>query len=261
GSGNSLAYPFDIGPVSITSSNAGDQYYYFYYDIEIMPYATYIYRNICDGDSITIGNNVYNSPGEYTDLFTANNSCDSVVFTIIEFYQSPPLFIQTTPNPAEICLGEMVLLEGSAGFSYYWWDIFVFNIPISTGLTGSSLMDDPIVDTWYLLSAKDSNDCVVKEDIWVYVDSCISGLNEELISNINIYPNPSAGLFTVEFKRIKENNSTIRIVNSIGDMIFLKELKIGERSKQINLSTFSKGVYFIELQTDDGVSNKKLILR
>ncbi|MDG2264168.1 MAG: hypothetical protein P8L19_03850, partial [Flavobacteriales bacterium] len=160
GNGNSLAYPFNAGTVSITSSNAGDQYYYFFYDIEFMPFSTYNEVNICIGDSVTVGGNVYDTPGQYLDNFTANNSCDSVVFTVLDFYQSPPLFIQTSPDPPEICIGETVFLEGSAGFSYYWWD---------NGSTGNSLLVVPLEDTWYLLSAKDSNDCVVKEDIWVFV--------------------------------------------------------------------------------------------
>jgi len=60
-----------------------------------------------------------------------------------------------------------VFFEGSAGFSYYWWD---------NGSTGNSLLAVPLEDTLYLLSAKISNDCVVKEDIWVFVDSCITGI-------------------------------------------------------------------------------------
>jgi len=38
---------------------------------------------ICDGDSVTIGNNVYNTDGNYTDIFTAVNGCDSIVNTDI----------------------------------------------------------------------------------------------------------------------------------------------------------------------------------
>ena len=248
----SIPYPFDLGSISITGSNAGSQYYYYYYDIEIMPYANFEKVYLCDGDSVVVAGNIYSTPGMYIDTLSASNLCDSVLYTTLDIYQSPSLFIESNPDPPEICLGETILLEGSTGFTYYWWD---------NGSTGSSLIDDPTEDTWYLLSAKDSNDCVVKEDIWVYVDSCVSGLNEELFSNINIYPNPSDGFFTVEFRNAKENNPAIRIVNSIGDMIFFEKLKNGEISKYINISTFSKGIYFIELQTDDGVINKKLILR
>jgi hypothetical protein len=112
-----------------------------------------------------------------------------------------------------------------------------------------------------MLSAQDSNGCISREDIWVYVDSCISGINNPILSSISIYPNPSIGLFTVEFKRVTENNSNISIVNSIGNVVFSEELKIGESLRKINLSDFSKGIYFIELQTELGVYKKKIILQ
>ena len=111
-----------------------------------------------------------------------------------------------------------------------------------------------------MLSAEDSNGCISREDIWVYVDSCITGLNKESLSNINIYPNPSTGIFTVEFKKVKENNSNISIVHSIGNVVFSEELKIGNSFRKINLSDFSKGIYLIELQTELGVYKKKIIL-
>ena len=36
---------------------------------------------------------------------------------------------------------------------------------------------------------------------------------------------------------------------------------IGEYTKQINLEENAKGIYFLEIETNDGVVNKKLILQ
>jgi hypothetical protein len=36
---------------------------------------------------------------------------------------------------------------------------------------------------------------------------------------------------------------------------------IGEYTKQINLHENAKGIYFLEIETNDGVVNKKLILQ
>jgi len=36
---------------------------------------------------------------------------------------------------------------------------------------------------------------------------------------------------------------------------------IGEYTKQINLNENAKGIYFLEIETNDGVVNKKLILQ
>ena len=36
---------------------------------------------------------------------------------------------------------------------------------------------------------------------------------------------------------------------------------IGEYTKQLNLEENAKGIYFLEIETNDGVVNKKLILQ
>jgi hypothetical protein len=50
-------------------------------------------------------------------------------------------------------------------------------------MTGQIIYDNPTTDTWYMVEAVDANGCIVKEDINVYVDSCITGVNEIYESN------------------------------------------------------------------------------
>ena len=237
-----FAYPFISGPVSVTSSVAGDQYYYFYYDIEFMPFSNYNEVNLCSGDSLLVGSNVYSTAGQYTDVLVANNFCDSIVVTVLEFYQSPQLSITSSPSPAEICLGETILLEGSAGFTYYWWD---------NDSIGSILTDAPTQDTWYLLSAKDSNDCVVKKDIWVLVDSCITGLDDLGFEGreLQIYPNPASEQLTIDFTA---NATSIKVYNMLGELIVEQKITNIQSSVKLELYNWKSGVYSIKLRRKDG---------
>ena len=52
-------------------------------------------------------------------------------------------------------------------------------------------------------------------------------------------------------------------VNLIGEIIFSENLENfeGEYTHSFNLSEYSKGVYLLELDTDNGIVNKKLILQ
>jgi hypothetical protein len=238
-----FAYPFISGPVSVTSSVAGNQYYYFYYDIEFMPFSNYNEVNLCSGDSLIIGSNVYSTAGQYTDVLVANNFCDSIVVTELEFYQSPQLNITSSPSPAEICLGETILLEGSVGFSYYWWD---------NGSTGSILTDVPTENTWYLLSAKDSNDCVVKKDIWVFVDSCITGFEnlgfEE--GELQIYPNPASDKLTIDFTG---SATSIKVYNMVGELVIEKHITKGQNSVQLFVKEWKGAMYSLQLYRENGI--------
>jgi len=60
-----------------------------------------------------------------------------------------------------------------------------------------------------------------------------------------------------------QQNLKVRILNVIGEVIASEDLQqfIGEYTKQIDLTNNAKGIYFLEIETDNGVINKKLILQ
>jgi hypothetical protein len=53
------------------------------------------------------------------------------------------------------------------------------------------------------------------------------------------------------------------VLNVIGEEIIQDNLEqfFGEYTKQINLTKNAKGIYFLEIETNKGVINKKLILQ
>jgi hypothetical protein len=83
------------------------------------------------------------------------------------------------------------------------------------------------------------------------------------ISNLDVYPNPSKDIFNISFNSDRLQNLNIRVINILGNIIFNEEREsfIGEYIKQIDLDRYGKGMYFLEIETDDGVVNKKLMLQ
>jgi hypothetical protein len=83
------------------------------------------------------------------------------------------------------------------------------------------------------------------------------------INNFVTFPNPSKDIFNVSFTSVAKQDLRIRILNVIGEELIndKKQEFIGEYTKQINLSAYTKGVYFLEITTNNGVVNKKLILQ
>jgi hypothetical protein len=83
------------------------------------------------------------------------------------------------------------------------------------------------------------------------------------INNLDVYPNPSRDIFNVTFTSEDVQDLRVRILNVIGEELINEELQqfIGEYTKKIDLSNNAKGIYFLEIQTNEGVINKKLILQ
>ena len=86
---------------------------------------------------------------------------------------------------------------------------------------------------------------------------------EATINNLAVYPNPSRDIFNVSFHIRDLQDLRVRILNVIGEELINENLEqfIGEYTKQINLSNNAKGIYFLEIETNDGMINKKLILQ
>ena len=53
------------------------------------------------------------------------------------------------------------------------------------------------------------------------------------------------------------------MLNVIGEEVVIEELQhfVGEYVKSIDLNQYTKGIYFLEITTDQGIINKKLILQ
>jgi len=83
------------------------------------------------------------------------------------------------------------------------------------------------------------------------------------IANLAIYPNPSRDVFNISFTSETVQDLRIRILNVIGEELMTDDLQqfIGEYTKQITLHENAKGIYFLEIETNEGVVNKKLILQ
>jgi hypothetical protein len=83
------------------------------------------------------------------------------------------------------------------------------------------------------------------------------------IANLAIYPNPSRDLFNISFTSEYIQDLKVRVLNAIGKEIIQYKLEqfIGEYTKKIDLTKNAKGIYFLEIETNDGVINKKLILQ
>ena len=83
------------------------------------------------------------------------------------------------------------------------------------------------------------------------------------LNSLEIYPNPSRGVFNITFNSEEVQRMTVMVVNMIGEEIFTKELTefVGQYTQVIDMNTDPKGVYFLEITTSTGGVNKKIVLQ
>ncbi|MES2678394.1 MAG: T9SS type A sorting domain-containing protein [Bacteroidota bacterium] len=76
---------------------------------------------------------------------------------------------------------------------------------------------------------------------------------------ISIYPNPSAGIFQIEFENSNSNASVLELYNVRGEKI---QSASGFGSQiQIDLSAQPKGIYFIKICNGTNIYNKKIVVQ
>ena len=87
------------------------------------------------------------------------------------------------------------------------------------------------------------------------IELTITSINGAYTSNFSVYPNPTEGKVTVT----SDNPKQIRIVNHLGQTV--SQIATDSNSVTVDLAPFGKGIYVILIDSDEGVSSKKIIVQ
>lgn len=182
----------------------------------------------------------------YTVIGTSTSNCTNSAAQTITVNPLPAL-IASTSNTM-LCSGQTATLTVSGATSYTW----------NTSATTPVISISPTVTTNYTVSGTGANGCVNTTTVSQNVTLC-SGIAQvyEAMHAAKLYPNPTQGIITIELESINEPIS-IRVINALGEIIYIEEIKT--TSTLLNLSSLEKGVYVIQLHSEKGVANHKLIL-
>ncbi|WP_281336205.1 T9SS type A sorting domain-containing protein [Flavobacterium eburneipallidum] len=99
----------------------------------------------------------------------------------------------------------------------------------------------------------------------VIQDSSNLGINKPTISvtsDVMVYPNPSAGQFTVELNGYQSDKASIAVSNINGQVVLQKEVALneGKQTFALNIPNNAAGVYLLKVTSKDGVKTMKLVL-
>ena len=130
---------------------------------------------------------------------------------------------------------KIVNIQGFSPYSFTW-DEF----PLNDADNVSNLSEGT-----YTVRVSDDFKCSSKKEFNI---KSLVGINEHSDINFNIYPNPAHDKLTID----NDSGVVIRsakIINPVGKIIHVEH--IGSANPTISLSGLSKGVYFLEINTDD----------
>lgn len=81
-----------------------------------------------------------------------------------------------------------------------------------------------------------------------------------LQASLNLYPNPSDGLFTIDFSKINALVKTVSVYDFTGRLLLEKAVNKNEFSTTLTMNQ-AAGIYFVKLDTNKGSISRKLIIR
>lgn len=88
------------------------------------------------------------------------------------------------------------------------------------------------------------------------VDITTGIVNPELSKKIKVFPNPASKELNIDLGDL--NGNYIEMYNALGQLVLTKEME-GNKD-QVVVNGLAKGLYFVNIHTDKGIANKRVII-
>lgn len=187
-------------------------------------------------------------PQPVTVSVTPKNGCGSgpVASTTVNY---SPIFLTLTGN----------VLKAPAGGTNHRWTLNGVSLPSSNGIDSIVVSTLPSAQGTYCLTA-----------VGLSCSGCLNvaiaqGLKEaNLLTNLNIFPNPAQGSFAVEVKEWQGdfNRASVTVLNALGQIVAVKDLQSAGSIAEARFSTdgMAKGIYMVRVTSGAQSVTRRLVV-
>jgi len=191
--------------------------------------------------------------------FTEDEICESIPVLINVNVNAKPT-VQLTEKVKTLRVGEYLnLMNMVTGDKSGFWTgqgILSFKIPNGETLYYFSSRVEGVTKLYYTVQ----NEFCTKT--FVLVIKTVQAKNmRHAFNEFNIYPNPAKDKVFVQLPDSNAPGQTIRIIDIYGKKHLAVEASKLNDLIELDLSGFSKGVYFVELRNNEFMSTQKIILK
>ncbi len=185
---------------------------------------------------------------------TDNDGCKSADTVNVTIYDIPQISLG---KDTTLCTDESLEIFNPSTYDSYYW---------SNGNTGHYInvnIDNMGYGTNTLTLTVTHNGCVNKDEVNITFETCNVGIEDLEEIGINVYPNPSQGIFNITYDGT-EDNLHFRIFNLQGQEVYSEHLndKSDKNAiKEINVSFLKKGLYIIRFYSKKGIRSGKLSIQ
>lgn len=208
--------------------------------------------SICQGDSIFLKGNYQTVAGVYIDSLQTIYGCDSILSTTLIVNPLPNVAIASF-NQDTLCFNGNIVglpIGTPSGGSYSGIGVSGGDFNPSTAGTGTHNV---------IYTFTDTNSCINSDTTIITVQLCTGVDNISNDFGLLIYPNPNTGLFTIEKPSGLNKEVQVKLLDATSKLIFDKVISIGQQKIDIDITNYSKGIYYLQLIIDNETFVKQVL--
>lgn len=160
--------------------------------------------------------------------------------------------IGTTPQtqiPANGTISISSPLGGTGPYQY----------ALNAGPFQSGTVFTNVVSDTHQVVVRDVNGCTQVFD--VYVSSTVGIMNNEMITHLMIYPNPTSDFLNIDLNLNQTANMKLILLDVLGKKIWEENLQnIKDYNSILNISNYSKGSYILRIETEGYQMSRRILI-